>query len=350
MIPPDSSDFSWPNVFQRKKRPCDDLSPASLCPSKRTRMNPELRKYSQVHQHVLLAAAKTLGVPIEQLLSLAASSNVSSRPDSVDVFSRSSSDDLTDDITPPEDPEHDNEFDSFDFSGTEKLQRPSATNAIWDPRSADSRSHANYGVEFSQDQCEDETSKNFGVDLFAPPELHQAMPIPREYYGVSNIDDFSSTGSLWHTYPPASLSIPSYRVDCTTNDPCITPSLSASATGYESLTATYSGVISGHIVQNLPSSNGQAFSDADWGVLSQWPEGPSTGPFCPIPDLQEDLFRNAKESGSGKGKRRGPFRAEEQRQETGLTRRIGACIRCSISRVRVGIQQFAIIVVWLINF
>jgi hypothetical protein len=312
-------------------------------------MNPELRNYSEIHQHVLLAAAKTLGVPIEQLLSLAASSDVSSRPDSVDVFSASNSDDLTDDVTPPEDPEHDNESDSFDFSGTGKLQRPSATTAMWDPRRTDDSTHANYGVEFSQDQCEDETSKNFGVDLFAPPELHQAIPIPREYHGASNINDFSSTGSLWHTYPPTSLSIPSYRVDCTTNDPYITPPLSASATEYESLVANYSGVVSGHIVQNLPSSNGQAFSDADWSVLSQWPQGLSTGPFGLIPNLQEDSFRNAKESGSGKGKRRGPFRAEEQRHETGLTRRIGACIRCSIARVRVGIQQVAIIVVWLIN-
>jgi hypothetical protein len=307
-------------------------------------MDPELRKYSEVHQHVLLAAAKTLGVPIEQLLSLAASSNlsstsnVSSRPDSVDVFSRSSSDDHTDDITPPEDPEHDNEFDSFDFSGTEKLQRPSATNAIWDSRCADSRTHANYGVEFSQDQCEKETNRNFAEDLFAPPEPPQAAPISREYYGASNSDNFSSTGDLRHMYSPSTYSLSSYPVDCTTNDPYITPPLSSSATEFETFPPTYPEVFSGHIVQNIPSSRGQVLSNADWIVSTQWSDGPSMGPFVPMSDLQEDLFRNAKEIGSGKGKRRGPFRVDEQRQETGLTRRIGACIRCSIARVRVGTQ------------
>jgi hypothetical protein len=301
-------------------------------------MNPELRKYSEVHQHVLLAAAKTLGVPIEQLLSLAASSNVSSRPDSVDVFSRSSSDDLADDITPPEDPEHDNEFDSFDFSGTQKLQRPSATNAIWDSRRADSRTHANYGVEFSQDQCEKETNRNFGEDLFAPPEPPQAAHISQGYYGVSNSDDYPPTGDPRHMYSPSTYSSSSYPVDCTTNDPYITPPLSSSATEFESFAAAYPEVFSGHVVQNIPSSRGQALSDTDWVVSSQWCEGPSMGTSVPMSDLEEYLFRDAKGSGSGKGKRRGPFRAEEQRQETGLTRKIGACIRCSIARVRVGTQ------------
>jgi hypothetical protein len=37
-----------------------------------------------------------------------------------------------------------------------------------------------------------------------------------------------------------------------------------------------------------------------------------------------------------KRKRRGPFLDSEQRQETGLTRRLGACIRCSMQRIRVG--------------
>lgn len=37
----------------------------------------------------------------------------------------------------------------------------------------------------------------------------------------------------------------------------------------------------------------------------------------------------------GKGRRRGPFQDLEQRNQTTLTRRMGACIRCSMQRIRV---------------
>ncbi|KAF2183196.1 hypothetical protein K469DRAFT_584113 [Zopfia rhizophila CBS 207.26] len=41
------------------------------------------------------------------------------------------------------------------------------------------------------------------------------------------------------------------------------------------------------------------------------------------------------EKGSGKkGKRRGPFQDLTQRQETGLTRKLGACLSCSMQRIR----------------
>jgi hypothetical protein len=40
-----------------------------------------------------------------------------------------------------------------------------------------------------------------------------------------------------------------------------------------------------------------------------------------------------------KGKRRGPFQLSEQRQETALTRKAKACVRCSMQRIRVRIQS-----------
>ncbi|KAH8638100.1 hypothetical protein IG631_05870 [Alternaria alternata] len=322
-----------PDHFRRKKRLPDDSLPASLGPSKRTRMNPELQSYDEIHQHVLLAAAKTLRVPVEKLLSLAASSNVSSRPHSVDVFSRSNSDDPADDITPPEDSEHDDEYDSYDFSSPEKLHRSSTANTIWDPRIY-SQTHTGHNIESVQNQRGRETNKSFDVDLFAPPDSGQAPPTPRDDHGVSNNDGFSSTGNSWNGYSAHDFSVPSYQVGCTNTDQYLTPPLSASTSELDSFTAAYLEASPAQIVQSLQGFDGQSSANAHWGMVNQWSGGPSVGSFDPISDVQEDVFQNARFGGNNKGKRRGPFRVAEQRQETGLTRRIGACIRCSIQRIR----------------
>ncbi|PVH93456.1 hypothetical protein DM02DRAFT_541526 [Periconia macrospinosa] len=55
--------------------------------------------------------------------------------------------------------------------------------------------------------------------------------------------------------------------------------------------------------------------------------------FAPDLNPQPEAKPVPKET-SAKGRRRGPFRAAEQRQETGLTRKLGACIRCSMQRIR----------------
>lgn len=51
---------------------------------------------------------------------------------------------------------------------------------------------------------------------------------------------------------------------------------------------------------------------------------------------EQAAYQNPPEKSSGtKGKRRGPFQRSEQREETGLTRKLGACVRCSMQRIRV---------------
>ncbi|OWY41284.1 hypothetical protein AALT_g1037 [Alternaria alternata] len=282
-----------PDHFRRKKRLPDDSLPASLGPSKRTRMNPELQSYDEIHQHVLLAAAKTLRVPVEKLLSLAASSNVSSRPHSVDVFSRSNSDDPADDITPPEDSEHDDEYESYDFSSPEKLHRSSTANTIWDPRIY-SQTHTGHNIESVQNQRGRETNKSFDVDLFAPPDSGQAPPTPRDDHGVSNNDEFSSTGNSWNGYSAHDFSVPSYQVGCTNTDQYLTPPLSASTSELDSFTAAYLEASPAQIVQSLQGFDGQSSANAHWGMVNQWSGGPSVGSFDPISDVQEDVFQNAR--------------------------------------------------------
>jgi hypothetical protein len=60
------------------------------------------------------------------------------------------------------------------------------------------------------------------------------------------------------------------------------------------------------------------------------------------PSMQDTVRRRAKErmitikeSAKSSTKRRGPFLDSEQKEETGLTRKLGACIRCSMQRIRV---------------
>ena len=70
----------------------------------------------------------------------------------------------------------------------------------------------------------------------------------------------------------------------------------------------------------------------------------SKGSSLQAPSTQDTVRRRVKERTSTIKERaksstkqcRGPFLDSEQRQETGLTRRLGACIRCSMQRIRVG--------------
>jgi hypothetical protein len=73
------------------------------------------------------------------------------------------------------------------------------------------------------------------------------------------------------------------------------------------------------------------------------PDSQSKAPRLQAPSTQDTVRRRLKErtitikesAKSSTKRKRGPFLDSEQRQETGLTRKLGACIRCSMQRIRV---------------
>jgi hypothetical protein len=206
MTPPSSSQSARPSCLRSRKRLSDHVSPETLHWPKRAKLDPELQEYDEIHQHILLAAAKVLCVPVERLLSLADSSKSSaafSRSDSQDVVSKSSSDDLVGDTTPPEAPECEQVPGPWDLPYTERSQRSSTVSAAQDPLPTQSVDLANYSHGSSIEQLVKDTGGGTSIDLFAPAELDQTPHIYQTDHGAPGIGSFQLTND----YIDSNLSI-----------------------------------------------------------------------------------------------------------------------------------------------
>ncbi|CAI6330970.1 unnamed protein product [Periconia digitata] len=313
-----------PDAFRRPKRSPDHLSHGMTLPTlpKRKRMSQDLGDYNAVHQYVLLAAADVLHVPVERLLSIAES------PSSSDIFETSSSTSSNDHghgSTPP------------DSSGSERTSHVVRSRLVRRPKAhpAFHQGHtslATHGKAFTggvDNFMSDQLFENLDTepldDLFATEEPTPAMSQDSGIeMGDSNIWPESSVSEFSFTsYDPQTTGHQS-----TTLLPTVGP-----LAGMDDFSFSNYAEIPFQMNQSLQDLNELNYSNGSWNVAPSNAIRPNVDLFALNPGVQSDLKSFPKESGS-KGRRRGPFRAEEQRQETGLTRKLGACIRCSLHRIR----------------
>jgi hypothetical protein len=353
--PSSSIHSARPNCSRRRKRLSDILSPGTIQSPKRAKLDPKLQDYDEIHQYVLLAAAKVLCVPVRKLLSLVDSSKslaTSSRSNSLDVVSKTSSEDLAGGKTPPEAPDYEEVLGSCDIPFAERSQPSSTAVTVQNPLPTQSAGLEIYANALSIEQLAKDLDGGTNIDLFAPTEFRQTPIMYQADHGVSRIGNFQLADDPWQTCPTLDIPLPAQRAHGNTNDHITGLSLPESRNELGNLTSACPGqVLWNEMTQGLQSLDGQNYMNSDWDMLNTWPGGSSMVPFDPNLNLLEVPYRdvigdentkgdgNTKRDGNVKGRRRGPFRVEEQRQETGLTRKIGACIRCSMLRIRVSIHK-----------
>ncbi|KAF2810686.1 uncharacterized protein BDZ99DRAFT_497671 [Mytilinidion resinicola] len=320
--------------FRGGKRLSGHLSPTSVCSPKRTKATPRLLDYDQVHQYILLAAAMILCVPIEKLLALARFSHSSSRNSSsehLDDSSNSSFNDHADGFTPPQTSESEKTTNSYDFPLPGGPQPPSAAFEGNDPR---------------PDQGLKATDMNNNIDLFASTEPYPTPPHFQQSFSASEVGDMFMANSIWQEHPGSDFSLPPFKAQSTGNDPtAFVPSTSSPAELGNLPIPNYGAALQLEVDRTFQDFQEQNYPNVDWSVLAPDDESTSMDFLVPTLDHQGEPFHfhgtqelsetaSARKDGGVKGKRRGPFRVAEQRQETGLTRKLGACIRCSMQRVR----------------
>lgn len=309
-----------------RKRSPDHLSQDETFSKRKRIMTKDLGDHDEIHQLVLQAAAKILGVSVQQLLSMRDSYSASSG-DASSGDQDSSSNDSRDNCTPSP------------SSGSEKHANVTRSRLSRRPKPQ---------------------STSIGDFNFLPP--HEQTYAPRDdiYRSEKRFD--SSETDLFATENPYPTPTDSQISEMVMGENTVWPETSVSEFSYNQY-ATQSepmNLSTGLLapVESLPDMTNFPFSDYTEEVPFQMDQsslqnlddlnfsGPSWNIAPPNPaPANLDLFASGSSSesvhipltkeSSAKGRRRGPFRIEEKRHETGLTRKMGACIRCSMQRIRV---------------
>lgn len=324
-----------------RKRPSDHSLP-DVTFIKRKRMTRELRDHDEVHQYVLQAAAKILDVPVQRLLeieNLHSPTSGDSNSENHEISSNSSSNDHIDDCTPAGSSTSSLEkiplpTPAESFSNLEKVPIATRSRFSRKPKIQPSSFGDNNSLPF-RDQSYLARDDIFPAEKrFDPPEtnLFHTYPTPPDSQGSEMV---MGDNNMWNNN-----SVPQFQYSqYVTQSGEIAPSaLLAPVDNLSDISGFsfngYPGDMSFQLDQSLQSLDNLQYPGPEWNIAPSEPAQTSIDLFASSSSTESDSKSLVKE-GSTKGRRRGPFRIDEQRQETGLTRRLGACIRCSMQRIRV---------------
>jgi hypothetical protein len=294
-------------------------SPPDSRPAKRTKMgtNSRLNEFSKAEKIILRGAAKILDISLEQLREVASTSrSVSLNGTSFESDSASSSCSETTDVATP-----DIATSPFALKLPHISQRARQNSGLHKSTTqhlpvVEDGDGANNAVIASVSGLTDYNQEpEFWNNLFSTGTYEENSPAYMNNIGAGVEQD-----GWFHTSP-----LPHAALDCLhveKPDHSDTPLANPPVLQLPLFKSQHPNPNSPTTVSYESKASGLQTSSAQDTVRRKPKEGTIT--------IKESAISSTKR------KHRGPFLDLKQRQETGLTRRLGACMRCSMQRIRVG--------------
>lgn len=349
-----------PNGTRRgSKRVFDRALPDLTLNTKRKKSFVELESLTRKDQMILDLAAMVLHTTADHLVSLVNSSSARNSYTSLDTSSNSTSNDhpLMDDTPPGSSGSgRDVEF----FQGNLSNQQPGDFLKALQPSNLTLGERGTVGNQLDRQALDINLAGITGFDTtmntfqMMHPTSQEIYPTPPE--SQYSQDQMSVNDQMSNLADPELVTNKESWIG--SEWPLVTPiSPYNQDQGYYSQGHSYAQLQSGQIPQS--GGGGEAYVDQPFGLNNgydnqisiggimenSWEitgsekelgQNYSHGQFTELEGTKEKIQPKPVEKSVGaKGRRRGPFQHAEQREETGLTRKLGACIRCRLQRIRV---------------
>jgi len=298
-------------------------SPPDSGRAKRTKLaSSSADRFSKAEQTILQAAAELLDIPLERLLATASSSGSLS----------------TKSTTPEELDETESDSSNYD-QAVDEVHRDTATGlfALALPDFSQRSKRQPRSDKSNRAGLLDEPVATITQNADIPPEIFEADPGLGSYFDELELSN-SEVNNIFYPYTSGIECLPvsmagSEHPSLSTMGPTLSFALSMGPLAQENVDVWRTN--SRSLQSEFPS--GSLHDPEQSATVSHRIEDADiqTNVTQQVHEKEREKSPVVKRSGPKK-KWRGPFRDSEQRRETGRTRKLGACIRCSMQRIRVG--------------